>query len=242
MLRMNWMKLGILSGKDNFMKICFALLMILAVSGIVCAADGPNTPPVPTGHRQMSPPAGSESAGPGHERMTQERGEIRERFAQRHEEYIKWLEKNYPDDAKELAQIKKDDPELYLRRLKESLDKYGKLAYAEKTNPELAKILRQDVALKTQEENLLGQIRAATDEKQKQKLTDELRQLESKRFDLIVATRQIKYQELNKKLEGIKKELQKQQTDLDNLKSHKNEELKKRLDDLINQTEEINWD
>ena len=88
---------------------------------------------------------------------------------------------------------------------------------------------------------MLEQIRATTDESQKKKLTEELQNLVSKRFDVIVAQKQLRYQELNKRLEEMKKEVQKQQTDLDKLKGQKNEEVKKRVDGLINKTEEINW-
>jgi hypothetical protein len=221
------------------MRTCLLLFVMLAITAIVCAADSPNAPPLP--------PKGVKSiekmgVGHGSERMAQGRGEIRERFAEHHEEYIKWLEKNYPDEAKQLAQVKEENPERYLHLLNESFEKYGRLARADKNNPELAKLLRQDIDLKAQTQKTLDQIHAATDEKQKSKLTDELQQLVSKRFDLIVAQKQIRYQQLNKKLEDLKKEIKKHESDLEKLRSKKNEEVKKRVDELLNKTEGINWD
>lgn len=211
------------------MKIFFTALLIALASGIVMAVDSPSTPPA--AERKMKTPQPDNSGRP----------EIRERLAERHDEYIKWLEKSYPDEAKALAQTKEANPELYLKRLKESFDKYGRLAHAEKNNPEMAKLLKEDIEIKSQEQKILAQIRAAADESQKKKLTAELQTLVGKRFDVIVAQKQLRYQELNKRIEEMKKEVQKQQTDLDKLKGQKNEEVKKRVDGLINKTEEINW-
>jgi hypothetical protein len=216
------------------MKIFFAALLVIITSGITMAVDSPNTPPVAERKMKMPRPADGD-------RIAKERPDVRERLAERHDEYIKWLEKSYPDEAKALAQTKEANPELYLKRLKESFDKYGRLAHAEKNNPEMAKLLREDIEIKSQEQKLLAQIRAAADESQKKKLTEELQTLVGKRFDVIVAQKQLRYQELNKRLEEMKKEVQKQQTDLDKLKGQKNEEVKKRVDGLINKTEEINW-
>jgi hypothetical protein len=141
-----------------------------------------------------------------------------------------------------LKQAKEGDPDAYLRRLKESFERYGKLARAEKTNPELAKLVRQDIELKAQIEKKINEIEAVKDDKQKQKLTGELEQLVSKRFDLIVAQKQIRYQELSKRLDELNKEVKKQESDLGKLKARKAEEVKKRVNDLVNQSEEIDWD
>jgi hypothetical protein len=216
------------------MKNFFTALLMLMTSSIAVAVDSPNTPPPAEQKMKMPPP-------PDNGQLAKGRGEIRERLAERHDEYIKWLEKSYPDEAKSLAQIKETNSDLYLKRLKESFDKYGRLAHAEKTNPEMAKLLKEDIEIKSQEQKLLVQIRATTDENQKKKLTAELQTLVGKRFDVIVSQKQLRYQELNKRIEEMKKDVQKQQADLDKLKGKKDEEVKKRLESLINKTEEINW-
>lgn len=216
------------------MKTYFVALLIVGISGIAMAIDSPNTPP--PAERKMKIPRASDG-----ERMGKGRPEIRERLAERHDEYIKWLEKSYPDEARSLAQAKETDPELYFKRLKESFDKYGRLAHAEKSNPEMAKLLKEDIEIKAHEQKLIEQIRTTTDEKQKKELSAELQTLVSKRFDVIVAQKQLRYQALNKRIEEMKKEVQKQQDDLEKLKGQKDEEVKKRVDSLINKTEEINW-
>ena len=110
------------------MKICIMTLLVLAVTGIVWAADVQPSP-------GASAPAAEKPAEHGHDKaMDPERthkepqqGEVREGFAEKHEEYIKWLEKNYPADANELAKIKQEEPEHYLHSLNESFEKYGRL-------------------------------------------------------------------------------------------------------------------
>ncbi|MDO8303601.1 MAG: hypothetical protein Q7T18_10195, partial [Sedimentisphaerales bacterium] len=79
------------------MKIFFTALLIVVTSGITMAIDSPNTPP--PAERKMKMPA-----PPDGERTAKGRHEVRERLAERHDEYIKWLEKSYPNEAKELAQ------------------------------------------------------------------------------------------------------------------------------------------
>jgi hypothetical protein len=105
----------------------------------------------------------------------------------------------------------------------------------------MAKLLKEDIEIKAHEQKLIEQIRTAADEKQKKELSAELQTLVSKRFDVIVAQKQLRYQALNKRIEEMKKEVQKQQDDLEKLKGQKDEEVKKRVDSLINKTEEINW-
>ena len=216
------------------MKTYFIALLIVAMGNIALAADEPNAPPASGRKMKATRPSDGEQ-------IAKERPQIRERLAEHHDEYIKWLEKSYPDEAKALAQAKETNPELYLKRLKESFDKYGRLAHAEKNNPEMAKLLKEDIEIKSQEQKILDQISATTDESQKKKLTEELQTLVSKRFDVIVAQKQLRYQTLNKRLEEMKKEVQKQQADLGKLKGKKDDEVKKRLDSLINKTEEITW-
>ena len=59
-------------------------------------------------------------------------GGMKERMQKRHEDYIKWLEENYPDEAKQLAQLREKSPEKYLKRVTASREKYGQIMKAEK--------------------------------------------------------------------------------------------------------------
>ena len=126
---------------------------------------------------------------------------------QRHEEYLEWLQDNYPDQAKELIELREQDPQLYMRRLGLSFKTYGKIAEAAKENLKLAEILKEDLELKKQRDGLLSRIKDTTDDKKKQQLVKELEEVVSARFDLVVERTQIRYEQLSQKLERLKKEL-----------------------------------
>ena len=73
---------------------------------------------------------------------------IRERLRERGEDYLDWLKANFPEEAERLAELQKDKPELYKRQLWLGARKYGRIAEAAKENPELAKVLKEDLELR----------------------------------------------------------------------------------------------
>ncbi len=179
---------------------------------------------------------------PRRESRSERRGsEVRR---QRHNEYLEWLEKNYPDEAKKLAELKETNPNLYGRKIALSLKKYSRIKETSEENPQLAEVLKKDLELKNKRNTLLGKIRSAPDEDQKQKLTKELEQIVSSRFDLIVKRRQIAYEQLRRKLEKLKDQVKKSEAELEKQKDDKfkNESVKARLEELISRTEKFKWD
>ncbi len=167
-----------------------------------------------------------------------------QRMRQKHTEYLEWLEKNYPDKAKKLAELKENNPNLYGRKIALSLKKYGRIKEASEENPQLAEVLKEDLELKQKRYRLLGKIRRASDEDQKQQLTKELEQIISSRFDLIVKRKQIAYEQLRQKLEKLKDQVKKSEAELEKQKNvkFKNESVKARLEELISRTEKFKWD
>ena len=170
------------------------------------------------------------------------RMDVRENLEERHNEYIKFLEQNYPQEAAELAIAKDKQPELYMQKLRESLEKYGKIARASKDNPELAAVLKEDVTLKEQSAAILKDLKAATDENKKKELTEKLRDTASKRFDLIVKQKELRYQDMNKKLAELEKQIKTQQSELEKLKAKKEQEVNNRVNELVSQNEKMQWD
>jgi hypothetical protein len=169
-------------------------------------------------------------------------GEVRERLEQRHNEFIAWLEKNHPVEATHLAQLKDKNPDQYMQQLKPVMDKYGRIAVADKENPALATVLRQDLDAKQEIAKVVEQIRLATDDAQKKTLNQQLQTLVAKRFDLIMQQKELRFQELNKRLENLKQEVAKQETDLQKFKGRKDQEVNKRVNELLSQSEEFKWD
>jgi hypothetical protein len=132
---------------------------------------------------------------------------MRERIQERTDEYLKCLKENYPDEATKLEQIKKDNPDQYVRALMISGKKYGRICESVKDDPNLAKVLKQQLELKDKRTELLKQIRATTDEKQKKALTTQLEQIVDQQFDMIVKRKQMAYEDLTKKLADLQKEV-----------------------------------
>jgi hypothetical protein len=189
---------------------------------------------------QQGGPAGQPQAGhgmPGPEFM---HGRIQERT----DEFLKCLKENYPDEAAKLEQIKKDNPDQYVRALMISGKKYGRICEAVKDDPNLAKVLKQQMELKDKRAELLKQIRATTDEKQKKALTTELEQIVGQQFDLIVKRKQMAFEDMTKKLADLQKEVGQKKTDVEKWKGKdfKSQKVKERVTELLNEKEKFEWD
>lgn len=160
----------------------------------------------------------------------------------RYDKYLDWLKENYAEEAKKLAELSKKDANLYSKQLELSLKKYGRIAEAARENPQLAEVLKEDLALKQQQDKLLGQIETAGD-KEKEELVKELKEVLDHRFDAILKRKQIEYEQLLKKLERLKKEVEQRNAKVEKWKDagFKNESVKARLEELLGKTNEFKW-
>jgi len=189
---------------------------------------------------QQGGPAGQPQAGhdmPGPESM-------RERIQEKTDEFLKCLKENYPDEATKLEQLKKDNPEQYMRAMMISGKKYGPICQAVKDDPNLAKVLKQQMELRCKRAELLKQIKTTADEKQKKAMTTELEQIVGQQFDLIVKRKQMAYEDLTKKLADLQKEVDKKKTEVERWKSKdfKNQRIKERVNELLTEPERFEWD
>ena len=189
------------------------------------------------GRRQPQQGQMPQMQGPGAEFM-------REKIQERTDEFMKCLKENYPDEATKLEQLKKDNPEQYMRAMMISGKKYGRICEAVKDDPNLAKVLKQQMELKDKRAELLKQIRATTDEKQKKTLTTELEQIVGQQFDLILKRKQMAYEDLTKKLADLQKEVNQKKADAEKWKSKdfKSQKVKERVTELLNEKEKFEWD
>jgi hypothetical protein len=160
----------------------------------------------------------------------------------RYDKYLNWLKENYAEEAKKLAELSTKDTDLYSKQLELSLKKYGRIAEAARENPQLAEVLKEDLALRQQQDKLLGQIETAGD-KEKEKLVTELKEVLNHRFDAILKRKQIEYEQLLKKLERLKKEVEQRNAKVEKWKDagFKNESVKARLKELLGKTDEFKW-
>jgi hypothetical protein len=179
--------------------------------------------------------------GPGFE----ERGPelFRQRMQEWGEEFIKWLKNDYPDEATKIEQLQKGSPE-YNRAMALLGRKFGRIFEASKTNPELAKVLKEKLALREKRADLVRQIKTVTDEKQKKLLTADLEKTVGQQFDLIIKHKQLVCEDLAKKLRNLNKELDKKKTDIEKWKNtdFKNRKVKDRINELLSESEKFEWD
>ena len=165
-----------------------------------------------------------------------------EMIRQQETETLEWLERNDPNEAKELLKLKEENHKLYIRKMSSAVKKYRKIMETEKNNPALAAVLKEDLELKRQTSDLMKKIRGTTDDGEKQKLKGELEVLTGKRFDLIIKKKQLQYEDLLKKLEELKNSIKEREAEIETLKGKKADHIKERVEELINNTEKIRWE
>lgn len=183
--------------------------------------------------RRREPMAGRDIGGGYGDRLRKMR--------QRHEEYIEWLGKNYPEDANALEAIRRENPQLYMRKLRHSAKKYGRIAEAAEDNPALAQVLKENISLKDNRDAFLKKMQTA-DTEEKEKLSIMLQGIVAKRFDLIVKRKQLQHEQLLKKLERLKEQVKDSEVEVDKWKASKDEKVKERVKELIGRTEKFHWD
>ncbi len=159
----------------------------------------------------------------------------------KHEEYLSWLKENYPEEANELEQVRQKNPRLYILRLGQSGRKYGPVAEAAKDNPELAAVLKEDIELKDQRGEILEKLASAKPE-EKDALTAQLKEIVSKRFDLIVQRKQLQHKKLLQRLEDLKKQVESSEAEVEKWKASKDEKVETRLKELLERSEKFHWD
>ncbi len=179
-------------------------------------------------------------AGVGH---SGRRERWRERLERKHDEYIEWLKKNFPEEARKLARLHEKNPENldeYIQQVIDSRDKFGEIMEAQERNPELAEVLKGEFELKRDRAKLLQKIRTAQG-KQRKELMQNLEELVNIRFDLIVRKKQLRYEHLHRRLERLQKEVKEREAEVGKLKSKKAQFIKERVEELTNKAEKMDW-
>jgi len=158
------------------------------------------------------------------------------------EAFVDWLQESYPEDTKELEALKERHPGRYRERLGLQMRKWGHIYRAWQHSPELAEVLKEDMQLKKERNEILEGYKAAS-EQEKEALKKQLEGVVSKRFDLIVKRKEIQYQELLKELEQLQQKVTARKENLQSWKDpdFKQQNLKKRLEKLVSGEEEFTW-
>lgn len=172
---------------------------------------------------------------------------VREHIArwrqQRLEDFLNWLKKNYRRKHRELMSLKERDPDLYDKRLDSLRRKLDPIREAERRNPELAVVLKEDLQLKERRDELIVKIRGAKTKEDKKALVAQLEKVLGDRYDLILRRKQIEYERLLKWLEGLQNRIKKSRTEIAEAKKKetKAENVKKRKSELLEGKKDFNW-
>ncbi len=151
-------------------------------------------------------------------------------------EFRTWLEKNYPQEFKSVTDAKsRSDMQAVTRR-------YMPIFMAEKRgHSDMAELLKKDLDLKDQRDALVKEINATDDTTAKAALIKELSTVVSKRFDIVVSKKKVRYNNLKKRITELEKEVEKQEVALDKLESNKDAEVKQRLKELVEPEVKLEW-
>jgi len=182
----------------------------------------------------------------GNEPNHQQRRRRGDRFGYRRgdEEFMEWLREHRPERAKELSKLKEHKPELYERLVRLSYRKHRRIMEAERENPKLAEVLREDLQLRDERDELLGRMKQTKDEAEKDELTEQLRDIVGSRFDLLVKRKEIIYEGLLEKLEQLRKEVKRSEAEVDKWKQEKfkNKSVNERVEELLKRRNHFTWE
>ena len=150
-------------------------------------------------------------------------------------EFLGWLHKNYRQQADELGGLKQKDPDLYWKKFDLIRERYWRIYEAERWNPELAGVLKEDLELKKTCDELLEKIKSVKDDKEKNELIDQLKDVVGRRYDLILKRKQIEYEQLLKRVEGLQKQLEENKAEIAGWRDQKikEENVKNRINELL---------
>ncbi len=162
----------------------------------------------------------------------------------RQNEFIEFLEKYVPKEAQELSTLKDRDPELYSRKYDLARQKYERVSVWAKRSPEMAEVLVADIQLQDKQDELVGKIKAAKNEQEKEKLMAQLKEVVGNKYDLIVRRKQIAYEWLLKRLEALQKEVNENKNEIIKYMDEKakEENVKERVKYLTEDSLKLKWD
>ncbi len=173
---------------------------------------------------------------------------IRERFEtrrlERNTKFVEWLKANYPKEEQTLANLKERSPQLYISTFDGLWKRYGYVFEADSSSPEMGAVLKEDFELKKRADTLYKQIRNEKSEAKKQALGIELQDVIAKRYDLIVRQKEIAYEQLLKKLDELHRQVRESKDEIAKWRDPKikQENVKKRIQDLTDNKVRFKWD
>jgi hypothetical protein len=164
--------------------------------------------------------------------------------AERRVKFLEWLVEKVPEEAEELAKLKERSPDLYGEKYEGIRRKYGRIYEEGRRNPELEKVLIEDLRLQKRRDQLLGKIHTTTNRREKEKLTKELEEVVGLRYDMIVRRKQMAYEWLLKRLEELQNQVKESRAEIHRAQDAevKAQNIKKRIQELLEEKKGFHWD
>ena len=166
------------------------------------------------------------------------------RRQKRNDDFLAWLKANYAKEHEDLVKLKDRDPTVYVKNFETLMNRYGRIFDAERSNPELGAVLKEDLALKKRRDELRHRMRHERSEAKRQQIGAELQEVVARRYDLIVRQKEIAYEHLLRKLADLQKQVQESKNEIEKWKDDgiKRENVRQRLKALTENKVKFRWD
>ena len=166
------------------------------------------------------------------------------RRQKRNDDFLAWLKANYAKEHEDLVKLKDRDPTVYVKNFETLMNRYGRIFDAERSNPELGAVLKEDLALKKRRDELRHRMRHERSEARRQQIGAELQEVVARRYDLIVRQKEIAYEHLLRKLADLQKQVQESKNEIEKWKDDgiKRENVRQRLKALTENKVKFRWD
>ena len=157
-----------------------------------------------------------------------------------HEEFMKWLKENHPDQAEKITSPEDRDN----RMLRLYMKKYREIFRVSREDPEKAQLLEQDLDLRGKRRELMKRLSSTSDEQEREELSKELKDVLGSRYDLLLKRRQLAYDRLLEKLKTLQEEITASESKLEQWKDseYKQDQIDQRIEQLLEKTETFKWE
>jgi hypothetical protein len=156
---------------------------------------------------------------------------------QRQAAFLEWLEKNVPDETREMARLKNVDLDLYHKKYDLVRRRYYRIFDESRRNPEWAQVLLEDVRLRQRQDELVAKIKDTKNRREENRLTAELEEVIALRYDVTLRRWQLAYERLLKQIEDLRSQLRDRRNDIIKYQDPKTKEanVKQRIKDLLDE-------
>jgi hypothetical protein len=150
-----------------------------------------------------------------------------------------WCEKWVADEAKGIRELKKDNYDLYKKKLDALENKYRSIIYMRDATDELIPVLVKNLQLGLKQNELVFQIWTAENQDKKESLTASLKEVVTEIYYLNIQRRTIELKEIQNRIESMQKYLKDQMSQIEIQKDPNvaKEEIQSRIDRLVNPTD-----